>query len=317
MSGSSRPGFALLAALALLALMSMIALDVSATIRPRRLALAGAVERGAATEAATAGVEHARAILFGLDHVPPARAGSLGVRAADPWSAADGALIGPITIGAFAYRVELHDATARLNLNEATDDQLRRLLLALRVDARRADRLAEAIADWRDHDDLPRMNGAERDAYVRAGRAVTPENGSFRTVAQLRLVFGAPDSLIDILGRYLTVYGSGRVNLNAALRPVLLALPGMTDESADLILRYRRLGRRVTSLDRLGDELSSGARQRWREAMPALSAMAVTETREVHVAVEASQRQGIAHARIDAVISRDADGRVVWRRVSP
>jgi general secretion pathway protein K len=163
MSGPSRRGFALIAALALLVMISVVALELTVAARPRRLAVASSAERGAGLAAATAGVEHARALLLRLEPRPagiPARALP---RALDPWSPAVGLVIGPVNLGAFTYRVELRDAYARLHLNGASEDQLRRLLLALHIDSRRADRLAQAIADWRDPDEFRRANGAERE----------------------------------------------------------------------------------------------------------------------------------------------------------
>ena len=317
MSGPSRRGFALIAALALLVMISVVALELTVAARPRRLAVASSAERGAGLAAATAGVEHARALLLRLEPRPagiPARAMP---RALDPWSSAVGLVIAPVNLGAFTYRVELRDAYARLHLNGASEDQLRRLLLALRIDSRRADRLAQAIADWRDPDEFRRANGAEREDYLRAGQPLLPDDGPFASVATLRFVFGMSDSLAGALQTYLTVTGDGGVNLNAAPRPVLLALPGMTEESVSLLLRERTAGRRVTDLARFIDALSPGARQQMRTAMPVLRSIVALETREIQVTSEAWQPGGATRVRVDAIISRDAEGRVIWRRVSP
>lgn len=304
-------GFALMAALALLVLTSVVALELSTTARPPRLARATIAEQRAAIEAAVAGVEYARAILLG------ARADS-GVRlGADAWSGRVGMTVGPNALGGLRYRIELHDANARLHINTATADQLRRLLLALHLDARQADRLAQAIADWRDADRMTRLNGAERAEYLRAGRVMLPDDAPFASVSTLRLVVGMTDSLYAAVRPHVTVIGSGRVNLNEADRPVLLALPGMTEESASLLLRERRAERRITSLVRFGDRLSSSARERWREAMPQLAALTVLETREMLVDVDAWRPDSPTRVHLDAIVSRDADGAVVWRRFSP
>jgi general secretion pathway protein K len=316
-SGSPRRGFALIAALALLVMISVVALELSATARPRRLAAAAAAEQAAAVEVATAGIEQAHALLVRLEPRSPGRLSRGITRASDPWSPAVGMVIGPARLGAFTYRIELRDAYARLPLNGVSEDHLRRLLLALRVDSRRADRLAQAIADWRDFDQFRRANGAERSNYLRAGAPVLPDDGPFADVASLRFVLGMSDSLVAALASYLTVMGGGGVNLNTAPRPVLLALPGMTEESASLLLRERAAGRRVTDLTRFIEMLPSGARQQLRTALPMLRNIATFETREMQVTSEAWQAGGIARVRVDAIISRDAEGRVIWRRVSP
>ena len=312
-----RRGFALLAALALLVTISVVALELGVTARPRRLALAGAAERVAATAAAAGGVEHALAVLTRLEPIPLDRRVRDPARAPDPWGVAHGMVLGPAAAGAYVYRAELRDPFATLHLNGASEDQLRRLLLALRVDARRADRLAQAIADWRDADALRRANGAEHDDYLRAGLPLLPDDGPFAAVGRLRFVLGMTDSLYRALAPYVTVMGDAGVNLNAAPRPVLLALPGMTEEAVAFVLGQRAAGARVTDLDRLAASLSPGARTELRLATPALRNIVGFETREIVVTSEAAQPGGGTRARIDALVSRDAGGRVIWRRASP
>jgi hypothetical protein len=91
----------------------------------------------------------------------------------------------------------------------------------------------------------------------------------------------------------------------------------MTEESVSLLLRERAAGRRVTDLARFIDALSPGARQQMRTAMPVLRSIVALETREIQVTSEAWQPGGATRVRVDAIISRDAEGRVIWRRVSP
>ena len=316
MTACSRRGFALMAAVALLVLISIVALGMSATARPRRLAVAAGVERAAARAAASAGIEHARAVLLRLEPVSPGRLTRDAAAARDPWRPADGLVIGPRSAGAYVYRAELHDAYARLNLNGASEDQLRRLLLALRIDARRAAGLAQAIADWRDHDQLRRANGAERAAYLSAGAPMLPADATFDDVGTLRFVLGMTDAVYDSVAPYLTVMGDGGINLNTASRPVLLALPGMTEETVSTILRARAAGRPIADLDELAGLLSSGARQRLRVAMPLLRNTVTFAIREMQVTSVASQPGAMTRVQIDAIVSRDAEGQVTWRRVA-
>lgn len=317
MSARPRSGFALLAALALLVTISIVALEINVAARPRRLAVAGTAERSHALAAATAGVEHARALLVRLDPHPPGRLTRGPALAPDPWGPADGIVIGPIALEDATYRVELHDPYARLPLNAASEAQLRRLFIALRVDAHRADMLAQAIADWRDPDQLRRANGAERGEYLRAGRPLLPEDGPFGDLQTLRFVVGMTDSLFDAVEPYLTTIGDGGVNLNAAPRPVLLALPGITEECVGLILRERAAGRRITDMVRLGDRLSPAARQQLRAAMPLLRNVVTLETHELQVTSEGWRPGGTRRVRVDALISRNAQDRVVWQRALP
>lgn len=317
MMRADRRGFALLAALALLVTIAVVALGIDVTARPRRLAVAGAAERAAALAAATAGVEHARAMLVRFDPEPVGRLTRGPLRIPDPWGPLDGTTIGPTTIGDARYRVELVDPYGRLPLNSATEDELRSLMIALRVDSRRADRLAQAIADWRDRDQLRRANGAERADYLRAGRPLLPEDGPFGSVETLRFVIGMTDSIFALVSPYLTVVGDGGINLNAAPRPVLLALPGMTEESVSAILRLRAAGGRIANLELFVDGLPSGPRARLRVGMLQLRNILTLETREMHV-ISVGERPGSPiRVRVDAIISRDAQDRVTWWRESP
>ena len=317
MMRGDRRGFALIAALALLVTIAVVALELDVTARPRRLAVAGAAEHAAALAAATAGVEHARAMLVRFDPQPLGRLTREPLRVPDPWGPLVGTTIGPAATGEAHYRVALEDPYARLPLNSASEAELRALMIALRLDARRADRLAQAIADWRDRDELRRSNGAERADYLRAGRPVLPEDGPFGSVETLRFVIGMTDSLFAVVSPYLTVVGDGGVNLNVASRPVLLALPGMSEVSASAILRLRANGGRIADLDRFIQDLPGGARQRLRAALPQLRNVLTLETREMHVSSVGALPGSPIRVRVDAIISRDAQDRVTWWTASP
>lgn len=67
--------------------------------------------------------------------------------------------------------------------------------------------------------------------------------------------------LPDLDPRLVTVDGPGSVNLSAAPREVLLALPGLTPEAVDRLLSRRAVGRPVGSLDELAGLLSPTGRE--------------------------------------------------------
>ena len=87
--------------------------------------------------------------------------------------------------------------------------------------------LVDAIADFRDKDDLKRLNGAEDSAYSAAGREYGPKNSRFETVDELRRVLGVTPDMYARLAPLVTVY-SGRRGFNPVTAPhaLLLALPG-------------------------------------------------------------------------------------------
>lgn len=309
-----RRGFALVAALWILVMLSVFALELSTGARSRRLAAANVGERAAAIAAADAGVEQTLARLDRLRRRPFTRSGATNAMIMDPWSAAPAIAAGDATVGEFRCRVSVRDPGGQLDLNRATEDQLHRLFAALRIDAAQADRAVAGIMDWRDPDDLPRLHGAERDAYLRIGSAVLPANGPFTGLGELPQVIGVTQPIFERVRPYLTVVGSGVVNVNVAERPVLLALPGFGEEAAAAVLAMRSRRERVENIELLANALSSGARERMMQAMPLLLHAAGTYTSEVVVTSDAWLPDGSARARVEALVARDPTMQVIWRR---
>lgn len=301
-------GFALLAALWLLVAFSVVSLALSAGARRRRLAAANLVEWTGAQAAANAGIEQLRQRLAArLEATVPAPV--------DPWRGADSVVRDTLELGDVRAVVHARDVGAALNLNRAGEDELRRLFVALRVDAGVADRLAQAIADWRDPDDLHRMRGAERDAYLEAGAAVLPGNGPFQSLGELRDVRGMTPALYEQVRPYLTLLGSGQININAADRPVLLTLKGFAEEAVAVVFRARRARRTIGLLQDLERELSPPARREFAAALPQLLGRAITETREVEVESEAWLPGSPVRARVTGFLVRSRESVFyVWSR---
>jgi type II secretory pathway component PulK len=198
----------------------------------------------------------------------------------------------------------------------ATEDELRRLFTALRMDAGRADRLAQLVADWRDVDDAHRARGAEREQYLRASAPFLPENRPFRDVAELQRVLDMTDRDYTLIAPYLSVRGSGRVNLRSAERPVLMSLPGVGEEAAAVIMRLRRSASMPLTIDQVQQELSSGARIALLEYLPVLASRTVSQTRELDVVSDGWADGGSVHVRVAALFVRaDPSAMVVGRRV--
>lgn len=313
-----RRGFALIAALWLLVMLATIGLEFSLRARARRLQTLNAVETARARAASDAGIAHAHAWLDRRVRESATLAATADPdRMFDPWAGAD--VLFPDSVALDRgdrtfYQVTLRDAGARLNLNEATEEELRRLLRALRVDYGDADRIAQSIADWRDPDDAHRARGAEREWYEERGAPELPRNAPFRTVAELRHVRGITSEVYDLVRSHLTVLGTGRVNLNAAPPPVLLALPGIGPEAVAVLLRHRRQGRPLRNLDAVPLELSEGARRAFLEALPDLRGRTLLETRELIVTSDGRASDGRNGVRVRALFVRAADAVYLVRR---
>jgi hypothetical protein len=182
-----------------------------------------------------------------------------------PWQNLDEIVHTSPLVADCAGVVALDRVGMAVDLNETTDDALRRLFLWQGLPPEQADSLIDAVLDWRDIDDVPRPSGAEREWYERQGRS-PPRNGRFAAVAELKRVRGfdasrgdarsSPDSLTALF-----TTEPGRTDIERAPAAVLASLPGFTEETiARLMERRLRGAAPLTELLALGAELSIASR---------------------------------------------------------
>lgn len=304
---ASRRGFALLSALWLMVMLSGLGLHIATRARADRLSAANRVETARARAAADAGVEHARARLTARLRPSPEEAGAANAPPRHPWYGAELLLADTVHLGAARYTVWLHDANSRLNLNRASADDLRALLVALRVDAGVADRLAQAIEDWRDPDDLRHPRGAERTEYLQTGARVLPTNGPFARIEELRDVREVTPALYSRLRPFVTLAGSGALDPNTADEPVLLSIPGFTPEVVAAIGRLRGSGILLSSADQLLAALPSGTRNRLADRAAEWRPRLAFETRELEFESEGWMEQGAARVSVRGTFVRAGD----------
>lgn len=308
-------GFALIAALWLVAAVSFVLAAVALESRPERHFAANAREDVRARAAARAGLARALSRLHRT--ASDRRAGvAAWTRLLTPEEAgpSPGRLAGRQE-GTGRYRVALRDPAARLPLNDIGLVPLRRLFRALGASTWEASVAAQSVLDWRDPDGLHRPNGAEwEDHYRHLQPPVRPRNGPFRSVRELRRVRGIDGGLYRRAARHLTVRSGGGVNVNTAPEPVLEALPGLDRMAAAAILRRRRLGRPLRSLEELARLLPATAAARIRRRFAPLSRRVAFEPRRIVIAsagrVEASGARAVVRA---LAVRRQGDVRVVWR----
>jgi general secretion pathway protein K len=147
------------------------------------------------------------------------------------------------------------DESGKISINSANEEMLRRLMAALGIEKATADTIVDSIFDWTDPDNNHRLSGAEDDYYQKLSPPYRAKNGPFETIEELLLVQGVTpdifygirerDEMGQVIERYglincLTVYSmSSQINLNAAPLPVLLAIPDMEPNAAQLIYERR------------------------------------------------------------------------------
>lgn len=106
-----------------------------------------------------------------------------------------------------ALQLRMVDETGRIDLNAADHALLSALMVALGAEAADAERLAGAIVDWRDPDDLGQVAGAAEDPeYAAAGLPYGAKDAPFEAVTELELVLGMPPGLAARMADHVTVY---------------------------------------------------------------------------------------------------------------
>jgi general secretion pathway protein K len=133
------------------------------------------------------------------------------------------------------------DEAAKIDINTAPDPFLKNLLMVIGgLDDAAASKLVDAIDDWRDPDDLRRPNGAELPEYRAANLKYGPANAPFETIGESARVLGMTADVYNRIAPAITVYSrQPGVNPATADRSVLLALPNATDESVDAFIAQR------------------------------------------------------------------------------
>jgi general secretion pathway protein K len=132
------------------------------------------------------------------------------------------------------------DDSARINLNTATEQVLKNLVLASNdgVEENRATTIAESIIDWRDADDAAMPQGAEANYYRALSTPYEPRNAPFQSVEELLMVKGMDQAVFDTLKNSLTVYTDGKVNFNTA-SPLALRALGLSEELTQKVIFFR------------------------------------------------------------------------------
>jgi general secretion pathway protein K len=161
-------------------------------------------------------------LLFVQEEEEPVRSGELGK-------------------GNFKYTIT--DEDGKLNINRASLNDLRNLLMNTGVEFTEVDTIVDSIIDWRDVNDLHMLNGAEEDYYRSLPVPYSCKDGPFDILEELLLVKGMTEEIYygsedrEGEGEYtgvvnhLTVSGSNTVNINTAPFIVLEAIFGNTPAS--------------------------------------------------------------------------------------
>jgi general secretion pathway protein K len=160
------------------------------------------------------------------------------------------------------YTVSIRDESGKININTLTDASaiiLKNLLMNTGTEETQAATIVDSILDWKDPDDLVRLNGAESDYYMSLPNPYKAKNANFDTLEELMLVKGMTRAILYGDGTkkgiidFLTVNSNGgQISMSAAPKEVLMAIPGMTEEVAAAIINARENPGDQTAMQALG-----------------------------------------------------------------
>lgn len=136
----------------------------------------------------------------------------------------------------------LQDDRGLLSVNWAPTITRYAMFRSLKVPGDQWGGLDAKLLDYQDADDLVRLNGAEKPAYLKAGLP-PPTNRTLTTPLELRRVLGWRDMLsgmddTQLLSTF-TLVRNVTMNINSAPLNVLELLPGLTPENAKRMVAMR------------------------------------------------------------------------------
>ncbi len=209
----ARPrGLALITVLWVMVLLSLIAASFARTSRTEVNLARNLIDNAEAEALAEAGVYRA---ILGLIEADPAR----------PWRV-DGTAYA-WSYGGAEVRLAVQDEGGKLDLNAAPQRLLVGLLRSAGLAEPEAAAMADRIADFRDGDDLTRVNGAEDPDYAEAGLAWGAKDAPFEAVAELQQVLGVSPELYARLAPALTLYAGRNPPFEPVAPPEVRAFYGV------------------------------------------------------------------------------------------
>lgn len=225
---NSEKGIALVLTLLVLALITALVVEFSYAVYTNTNALYNWKTSQRLSFVAKSGVKLAsKVILENTGQYPYTYPGSLDIPLNNPFEDFKGTVF-----------LRIEDETSKFNinsmvysnglLNEKAYNSFVRLLGALGIESA----IANRIVDWIDPDKEPRLSDSEK----------ASKNLYLDSIDEILLIPGIDRTIYEKIAPYVTIYGSGRININGAEVPVLMSLSEFIDkEKAERIVRYRNI----------------------------------------------------------------------------
>ena len=246
-----RRGTVLILALWALGLLTVLAVNLHFMVRQKLTLLSRLEQRARLKDAANAGIRQAIAVLRSMD----AQHGRKPTVAQKILRFLYREQFQNVNIGQANFEVGYIDYTygtdlplkmygftdeeGRLNVNTADPATIQRLIESVTgMPAENAGHLALAIVGWREEGDTQLKGFYGDDYYANLEFPYQRKQSKYERLDELRLVEGMSLPVYEQLIPFVTVYGTGLVNINTASRPVLEAL-GLSENIVNAVLTAR------------------------------------------------------------------------------
>jgi general secretion pathway protein K len=145
----------------------------------------------------------------------------------------------------------------KVNINTVSETTLRKIITQLGMEGETRDIVVDSILDWRDPDDLYRLNGAENDYYQSLKEPYNCKNGNLDAIEELLLIRGVTPDLFygrkkinkgeeevkaDPVGLkdIFSVFSPGeQIDINSATLPVLRVVLGIPKDISERMVKAR------------------------------------------------------------------------------
>ncbi|MFK7794663.1 MAG: general secretion pathway protein GspK [Gammaproteobacteria bacterium] len=126
-------------------------------------------------------------------------------------------------------KLSYFDEAGKVDLNSVPASVMVSLLNVIGVADEQSLMISDAILDWRDEDNLKRIDGAEDNDYAASGYLYGSSDAEFERIEELKLVYGMNEEIYNAISPYVTVYTQDYgVNLSVASNVVQTAVNNAT-----------------------------------------------------------------------------------------
>lgn len=279
-------GLAMVIVIWVLSLMTIMAGSFALTMRRETVVISAVKDNAEALAMAESGLALAQRMLLLMNN--------------DKRWKADGSLY-QIYYKEAEIRVRLFSEKGKIDINQA-DEKLLTLMMTsttLKLDEQQA--LVSAILDWRDDDELVRINGAERSQYEEAGLSYQPTNKDFNSIEELQMVLGMNGAVFEELQPIITVY-SMQPNVDMDVAPIEVQF---VIANLDSLSFEEYIAQQIESA-----EIQSGATDEIQSGDTGINRQA-NSNNNVYTIISQARLSSDAEASIKVTIKKNANGRAL------